>query len=152
MFNKKTTTGAAAQIDSLIGKGAKIEGNVFFSGGLRVDGEICGKVIAGTSPSTLVLSEHGVVNGHVEATYLLINGSINGPVRATEFIELQPKARIEGDVEYGTIEIQQGAVIEGHLLRLTPESAGNKKQDKPEGSGKKPETPEKPDKAHPSAA
>ncbi|MDR2365621.1 MAG: polymer-forming cytoskeletal protein [Zoogloeaceae bacterium] len=130
MFSKKTTVGAAAQIDSLIGKGTKIEGNVFFSGGLRVDGEICGKVVAETSPSTLVLSEHGVVNGHVEATYLLINGGINGPVRATEFLELQPKARIAGDVEYGMIEIQQGAVIEGHLLRLVSEPANKREEPK----------------------
>jgi cytoskeletal protein CcmA (bactofilin family) len=137
MFSKKTTTGAAAQIDSLIGKGTRIEGNIFFSGGLRVDGEICGKVIAETAPSTLVLSEHGVVNGHVDVTYLISNGSVNGPVRATEFLELQPKARIAGDVEYGAIEIQQGAVIEGHLLRLVVANAADKRE--------KPETTEAPE-------
>ncbi|MDR0736276.1 MAG: polymer-forming cytoskeletal protein [Zoogloeaceae bacterium] len=137
MFNKKPAAGAATQIDSLIGKGTKVEGNVFFSGGLRVDGEICGKVIGETSPATLVLSEHGVVNGHVEVTYLVANGSINGPVRATEFLELQPKGRIEGDVEYCMIEIQQGAVIEGRLLRLISESTH--KQDRAEA--------EKPDEA-----
>jgi cytoskeletal protein CcmA (bactofilin family) len=115
MFTRKKTKGAATQIDSLIGKGTKIEGNIIFSGGLRVDGEICGKVIA-ESPSTLVLSEHGVINGHVNVTYLIANGRINGPVRATEFLELQPKARVAGDVEYGMIEIQQGAIIEGRLL------------------------------------
>ena len=141
MFNKKTATGAATQIDSLIGKGARIEGNVFFSGGLRVDGEICGKVIAESAPSTLVLSEHGVINGHVEVTYLVANGNIKGPVRAREFLELQPKGRIEGDVEYGMIEIQQGAVIEGRLLRLSAESADRREKTK------KPEKPEKPDEA-----
>ncbi|MDR0672321.1 MAG: polymer-forming cytoskeletal protein [Zoogloeaceae bacterium] len=143
MFNKKTTTGAATQIDSLIGKGTKIEGNLFFSGGLRVDGEIHGKVIGEAPSTTLVLSEHGVVNGHVEVTYLVANGSINGPVRATEFLELQPKARIEGDMEYGMIEIQQGAVIEGRLLRLTPESAGKTE----EPLAEKTEKPEKPEKS-----
>ncbi|MDR1890526.1 MAG: polymer-forming cytoskeletal protein [Zoogloeaceae bacterium] len=116
MFAKKNPKGAATQIDSLIGKGTKIEGNIFFSGGLRVDGEICGKVIAESAPSTLMLSEHGVINGHVDVTYLIANGSISGPVRAAEFLELQPKARVTGDVEYGMIEIQQGAVIEGRLL------------------------------------
>jgi cytoskeletal protein CcmA (bactofilin family) len=139
MFSKKTTTGAATQIDSLIGKGTKFEGNVFFSGGLRVDGEIHGKVIGETSPATLVLSEHGVVNGHVEVTYLVANGSINGPVRATEFLELQPKGRIEGNVEYGMIEIQQGAVIEGSLLRLVPESTD--KRDKTKKAEKPDEAP-----------
>jgi len=116
MFAKKNNTGAAAQIDSLIGQGTKVEGNISFSGGLRVDGEVCGKVIAQTSQATLMLSEQGVINGHVEVSHLIVNGTINGPVRATEFLELHPKARITGDVEYGIIEIQQGALIEGHLL------------------------------------
>lgn len=134
MFDKKSTKGAATQIDSLIGKGAKIEGNIYFSGGLRVDGEICGKVIAESAPSTLVLSEHGVINGHVDVTYLIANGSINGPVRAVEFLELQPKARVSGDVEYGMIEIQQGAVIEGRLLNQKADSLK-----KPELKALKPE-------------
>jgi len=114
--NKKSHTGASAQIDSLIGQGTKVEGNISFSGGLRVDGEIHGKVIAQTPQSALMLSELGVINGHVEVSHLIVNGTVNGPVRASEFLELHPKARITGDVEYGMIEIQQGALIEGHLL------------------------------------
>jgi cytoskeletal protein CcmA (bactofilin family) len=132
MFGKKTATGAATQIDSLIGKGTKVEGDVFFSGGLRVDGEIHGKAIGETAPSTLVLSEYGVVNGRVEVTYLVANGRINGPVRATEFLEVQPKGSITGDVEYGMIEIQQGATIDGSLLHLTPKSAEEQGKTKPE--------------------
>jgi cytoskeletal protein CcmA (bactofilin family) len=124
MFAKKSTKGVATQIDSLIGKGTKIEGDVHFSGGLRVDGEICGKVIAESVPSTLMLSEHGSINGHINVAYLIANGSINGPVRVTEFLELQPKAKVIGDVEYGMIEIQQGAIIEGRLLNQKMDGKG----------------------------
>ncbi|MDR1849468.1 MAG: polymer-forming cytoskeletal protein [Zoogloeaceae bacterium] len=130
MFAKKTNTGASAQIDSLIGHGTKVEGNISFSGGLRVDGEIHGKVIAQTPQATLMLSEQGAIHGHVDVAHLIVNGAINGPVRATEFLELHPKARIIGDVEYGMIEIQQGALIEGHLILRREHAKGEERNDK----------------------
>jgi len=91
---------------------------------VRVDGEILGRVTAepGAS-STLVLSEHARIEGEVTVGHLIVNGTINGPVHATEFLEMQPKARISGDVTYAMIEIQQGAVVEGRLL-LTGKEPG----------------------------
>ncbi|MDR3323723.1 MAG: polymer-forming cytoskeletal protein [Zoogloeaceae bacterium] len=124
MFSKKHTPPTTCKTDSLIGKGTRIEGNVYFSGGLRVDGEICGQVIAESTPATLMLSEHGHIHGQVNVSHLIVNGHINGPVRAAEFLEMQPKARITGDVEYAMIEIQQGAVIEGKML-LTANAAAS---------------------------
>lgn len=131
MFAKKNGAAAAAkQIDSLIGKGTRVEGNIHFSGGLRVDGEIVGQVTAEPGASTLVLSEHGRIEGEVRVAHLVVNGSISGPVRVSEFLEMQPKARINGDVEYASIEIQQGAVIEGRLLRLAEPVSGEPVQEK----------------------
>lgn len=127
MFAKKNNGTAVNQIDSLIGKGTRIEGNVLFSGGLRVDGEIAGRVTAESGlPSTLVLSEHARIDGEVTVGHLIVNGAINGPVHASEFLEMQPKARIAGDVSYAMIEIQQGAVVEGRLLLLAKEPSPEK--------------------------
>lgn len=107
------------RIDSLVGAGTKIEGNVSFTGGLRVDGEIKGNVIADPSkPSTLVLSEHARVDGEISVTHLVVNGVVVGPVRASEYLELQSKAKVTGDVHYKSIEIQLGAIIEGRLIHL----------------------------------
>ncbi len=118
MFGKKSEGGAQGRIDSLLGAGTRIEGGVFFSGGLRVDGEIKGSVHAvdGASASTLILSEHARVEGGVLVAHLVTNGVIVGPVVVTETLEMQPKARIVGDVEYACIEMLQGAVIEGRLV------------------------------------
>jgi len=119
MFSNRNTK-PQNRIDSLVGAGTKIEGNVYFTGGLRVDGEIKGNVIADLSkPSTLVLSEHACVEGEIKVTHLVVNGAIVGPVNAAEYLELQSKAKVVGDVHYKTLEIQLGAIVEGRLIHLT---------------------------------
>lgn len=107
------------RIDSLIGAGTRIEGNVQFTGGLRIDGEVEGDVVAMPGkPSTLVLSEQARVKGEVNVTHLVVNGEITGPVHVGEYLELQSKARVTGDVHYKTLEIQLGAIVEGRLIHL----------------------------------
>jgi cytoskeletal protein CcmA (bactofilin family) len=116
MFSQKHSK-PQTQIDSLIGAGTTIEGNLHFSGGLRIDGKVNGNVIAAQGkPSTLVLSEHARVVGEVNVTHLVINGSIDGPVYASDYMELQGKAKVNGDVHYNTMEIQLGAIVEGRLV------------------------------------
>ncbi len=118
MFFKKSNR-IQNSIDTLIGADTRIEGDIHFSGGLRVDGAIRGKVSEPiASPSTLILSEHGSIEGAVSASKIVINGKVTGPVRAGQFIELQPKAHITGDVYYKSLEMHTGAVIEGKLVYL----------------------------------
>lgn len=118
MFGKKGESKPLGRIDSLIGAGTRIEGSVYFTGGLRIDGEVKGSILAadGASSSMLVLSEHARVEGAVNVAHLVTNGAVVGPVVVTESLEMQSKARIVGDVEYAVIEMHQGAVIEGRLL------------------------------------
>lgn len=118
MFSSKQSK-PQNRIDSLVGLGTKIVGDVNFSGGLRVDGDITGKVIADPGkPSTLVLSEHARIQGEINVTHLVVNGSIVGPVYVAEYLELQSKAKVIGDVHYKTLEIQLGAIVEGKLIHL----------------------------------
>ncbi|MBS3935146.1 MAG: polymer-forming cytoskeletal protein [Sulfuritalea sp.] len=105
------------RIDTLIGAGTVIEGNVCFTGGLRIDGEIRGNVCSAEGqPGTLVISEQARVDGEVAVPHLVINGTVNGPVRVADFLELQTRARVAGDIEYSSIEIHLGAVVQGRLL------------------------------------
>lgn len=117
MFGSKKGSKPQSRIDSLIGAGTRLEGNVFFSGGLRVDGEVKGNLEAmKDQPSTLVVSEHARVEGQICVAHLVINGTVIGPVHASETLELHPNARVTGDVEYNRLEMQQGAVVEGRLV------------------------------------
>ena len=121
MFNKHSKP--QNRIDSLIGLGTKIKGDVHFTGGLRIDGEISGNVVADPSKaSTLVLSEHAKVDGEISVTHLVVNGVVTGPILASEYLELQSKAKVTGDVKYKTLEIQLGAIVEGKLVHLSEAS------------------------------
>ena len=116
MFGKKKQP----PIRSLIAQGSCIEGSLKFTDGLRIDGEVIGDIRANEgSPSILVISESAVVTGLVHADHVIINGRVMGPVHASELLELQPKARIEGDVAYKALEMHQGAVIFGQLRPIT---------------------------------
>jgi cytoskeletal protein CcmA (bactofilin family) len=104
-------------IDSLIGTGSTINGNVQFTGGLRIDGCVIGNIKAvGDKPGTLVLSEMAKIEGEIDVGHVVINGTVAGPVRASDYLELLPKARVTGDVSYKTIEIHVGAVIMGRMI------------------------------------
>ena len=112
MFSRKSKS----TIDSLIGMSTRIEGNVHFKGGLRIDGHVKGNVIAETGDtSMLVISEQARVEGEVRVAHLVVNGEIVGPVYSSELLELQPKARITGDVNYKALEMHGGAVVSGKL-------------------------------------
>jgi cytoskeletal protein CcmA (bactofilin family) len=115
MFNKDSKP--QNRIDTLIGAGTTITGDISFSGGLRVDGEIHGNVKAsGDQASTLVVSEHARIEGEVSVAHLVINGTIVGPVVSNGFLELQAKARVTGDIQYNSIEMHLGAVVDGRMV------------------------------------
>ncbi len=121
MFNKKKQP----PIKSLIAEGSQIDGNMAFTEGLRIDGFVVGNVKASEDEaSILVISESAKVTGEIVADHIIINGTVKGPVHARQMLELQPKARIEGDVQYAALEMHQGALIAG---QLRPIIAGEEK-------------------------
>ena len=119
MFGWKKTP----PIRTLIGEGTVITGEVRFADGLRIDGELRGDVQAiGDGRTLLVISDKARVHGKVRAGHVIINGSVEGPVIADDLLELQPKARIVGDVKYEALEMHQGATIDGELRALKSEA------------------------------
>jgi cytoskeletal protein CcmA (bactofilin family) len=113
------------RIDSLIGVNARLEGDVSFSGGLRIDGLVRGNVCSTDEhPSALVLSERARIEGEVHVSHCVINGTVLGPVFASDFLELQASARVTGDVHYAVLEMHTGAVVQGRLIHQA--SSGKK--------------------------
>ena len=121
MFERKKPSPPQKRIDSLIGAGTTVHGDVTFKGGLRIDGTVEGNVVATDGePATLVISEQARVEGEIRVSHVVVNGTVLGPVTADGYLELQPKARIVGDVTYKTLEMHVGAVIEGRLNHAEP--------------------------------
>ena len=132
MFGSKGNSKPNNSIECLIGAGTTIEGNITFAGGLRVDGRVRGDVIAADGkPGTLVLSEQAQIEGEIRVSHVVINGTVVGPVHAAEYVELQTKANVTGDVYYKTLEIQLGAVVQGRLVYLNDSKSDKVVQFKP---------------------
>lgn len=105
-------------IRTLVGEGASLRGDLLFSDGLRIDGAVHGDVIAGEGRSLLVISERARVEGTVQAAHIIVCGVVEGAIVCTELLEVQPTARVHGDVRYESLELHPGARIDGELRPL----------------------------------
>ncbi|MET0987185.1 MAG: polymer-forming cytoskeletal protein [Steroidobacteraceae bacterium] len=115
MFNRNRTK--LQRIDTLIGAGTRIEGDVHFAGGLHVDGHVRGNVQSSAkTDDTLSIGDSGVIEGSVAAPHVVLNGAVHGDIWATARVELGATARVSGNVYYGLIEMAIGAEINGKLV------------------------------------
>lgn len=109
------------RIDTLIGKSARVYGDVDFQGGLHLDGHIAGAVRSDEArDSSLSVSATGCIEGPVQVPTVVLHGSVKGDIRARERVVLGATAKVEGNVYYGVIEMTLGAQIIGKLVRLEP--------------------------------
>ncbi len=127
MFGKKQKKNAVevTKLSSLIADNLHIVGDVHFNGGLRVDGRIEGNVLGKRGEKSLiVLSEKGCIVGRVHAFDAIINGSVSGDLEVEHFLELQPGARVSGNISYRQLQMECGATVEGNLVRVEAQNAG----------------------------
>jgi cytoskeletal protein CcmA (bactofilin family) len=116
MFKRRDNDGTP-EVETLIGKRASVHGDVEFSGGLHIDGRVTGSVRATPgAPAALSVSEHGVIDGSVEAPSVVLNGRVNGDIIGSVRVILGAKARVQGNVHYSEIEMALGAEISGKLV------------------------------------
>ena len=117
MFGRDSKTNA--RIDTLVGKSARVQGDVEFTGGLHLDGRVAGNVRAdGDLTATLSVSETGSIEGSVDVPNVMLNGAVKGDIVARDRVVLGAKARVQGNVHYGIIEMTLGAEIKGKLMPL----------------------------------
>lgn len=120
MFSKNKL----AAIRSLVADGCRIQGDITFKDGIRIDGVLVGSLqgeMADTKNGSLVfVAEHGTVSGAIKADVIIVNGRVEGPIHASRMLELQPKARVSGDITYAQLEMHQGALVSGCMIPLLP--------------------------------
>ena len=129
MFFGKKNTRQNSQIDSLIGSGTELHGDVHFKDGLHIDGTVKGNVIAEGENSMLTMSEEGRIEGEVRVHSLVLNGAVVGDVYASEHIELAPAARVTGNVYYNLIEMAMGAEVNGNLVHKAEQATAVEKSE-----------------------
>lgn len=114
--NKKGKAKKTVRYDTLLSGKTEIHGDVKVTGGLHVDGTVIGNLIADhDSGATIRISETAKIEGFISAPNIIINGLVNGDVQSTDYLELAPKARVNGDVHYYRMEMVLGAEVNGQI-------------------------------------
>lgn len=111
----------ATGMDAYIGKGAKINGNLTFTGPVEIDGQVEGEI---HSKDRLIIGESAVINAKINGTDVLVKGTVNGDISATKRLSLKRPAKVTGNISSTTISIEEGVMFEGKCTMTA--SAGEK--------------------------
>ncbi|NIP16061.1 MAG: hypothetical protein GWM88_15555 [Pseudomonadales bacterium] len=115
---------------TLIAANTEVTGDVKFDGQLYVSGRVNGNILAADGcDATVVVSEEGVVSGEIRVPIVVVNGTVEGDISASERIELACKARVKGSVFYALVEMQLGAKVDGQLVHEQPQAAASEDAD-----------------------
>jgi len=126
LFGNRGDEGSAAQesggfapapssrqaLSAFIDQGSEFEGKLSFKDTVRIDGCFRGEI---SSENTLVVGESGEIFASVRSRTVVIAGSVTGDVVASERLVLQKTARLQGDVQAGSLQIEDGAVLNGRI-------------------------------------
>jgi cytoskeletal protein CcmA (bactofilin family) len=111
-----------ARSRSLIDRSANLIGDLWSDGDIQVDGHLCGNI----NCEQLIIGNEGAVTGVIIAQEAVIRGKVTGLIRATRVL-LQGNARVESEIIYQSLSVDEGASFEGvarpHANPLAEESA-----------------------------
>ena len=97
---------------SYIGAEVTVTGNISGSGDIHLDGSVDGDV----GCNMLILGSGGRVRGNIVAEKATLGGSVDGTVSAAS-LTVEKSARIAGDLSYDMISIENGAQVDGRMMR-----------------------------------
>ncbi len=100
----------SGDVHTLLGKGSEFEGKLSFEGQVRIDGKYSGQI---ATKDTLVIGEGARVNAEIQAGTVIVNGTVEGNIKATVMVELHPPARVKGSIETPALSIDKGVIFEG---------------------------------------
>ena len=97
-------------VDTTIGPGSRVRGDLSGPGGFRVDGNVDGCV---TADGPVIIGEGGTVEGVVRGRNVVVLGRVRGDVFATGHLEIGPKGKILGDITVQSFRMHTGGVFHG---------------------------------------
>ena len=120
MFRRNPDAGLD-RVETIIGRGANINGSLTATGTLRVDGKVEGQV---THRGDIVVGETGLVEATVQARNVTVAGELRGSVEAEGKLELIATGKLTGDIKVSALIINEGAFFQGSCAMRSAEPSG----------------------------
>lgn len=118
----------APEIITILGQGSAFDGKLTFEGKVRIDGEFSGEI---RTEGTLVIGETAKVTAQIDAATVVVEGHVEGDIRATALVELHGSAHVVGTLTSPSLEIQRGAVFDGRCSMKDRDGAPEPAADDP---------------------
>jgi cytoskeletal protein CcmA (bactofilin family) len=101
------------EINTLLGRGSEFEGKLTFEGTVRIDGTLRGEVF---SDDVLIVGEGARVEAEIDVGEIIVQGVVQGNIRAKRSIEILTPGRVKGDVTTPSLQIDKGVIFEGRCF------------------------------------
>ncbi len=105
-------TSGGGDLDTLLGKGSEFEGKLVFKGQVRIDGKYSGQI---QTDEMLVIGPSAKVNAEISAGTVIISGTVEGVIRATQVVELHKNARVKGTIEAPNVTMEREVTFDGTM-------------------------------------
>jgi cytoskeletal protein CcmA (bactofilin family) len=121
MFNKLkplARSDSMERFETLIGPGTTVQGSLLLIDSVRIDGKVIGNVQTSQgNRATVAIGPTGEVVGHISAFRVIVAGKVEGNIAALERVELSHNCLVQGDISYGSINVQHGARLQGLVIQ-----------------------------------
>lgn len=124
----------SGEVHTLLGKGSEFEGKLTFEGQVRIDGKFNGQIV---TKDVLVIGDGARVQAEIQAGTVIINGQVEGNVKATQIIELKTPGRVKGNLETPSLSMDRGVIFEGSLKMENLGAGAGGRPPPPGGESKK---------------
>jgi cytoskeletal protein CcmA (bactofilin family) len=115
MFSSKKRPETIQAIHTLLGKGTLWKGEIHAGqNSLRIEGNVEGDI---RSEGEVTIAPTGDVKGTIEAKHLIVTGRVLGVFRIQECLEIHGTGYVEGDVEVGSLVVDEGGTLQGNCTR-----------------------------------
>ncbi len=99
-------------MNTIIGKGTKIEGTMDVAQSLRIDGSFKGSL---STNDTLIIGSTGeLIDVTLKVKNAIIGGVVKGNITAQNKITLESTSKLEGDLTAKLLIIEEGALFSGN--------------------------------------
>ncbi|MCQ2577327.1 MAG: polymer-forming cytoskeletal protein [Treponema sp.] len=102
-------------INTIIGPGSSINGDMKISGSIRIDGDLCGNL---ETDGNVQIGEFARIKGNITAKSIIVGGIVIGDITVKESVKLLSSSAVVGDVLARSIQLDENVVFHGHCIAV----------------------------------
>lgn len=119
---------AGVERRAYIDEGSKVSGKLYFEGSVQINGQIDGEI---NGKASVIIGERAIVTAQIKGVSIVVAGTVNGELTASQRIEIQPSAKVSGKLIAPKLMVHEGALFDGQCVMKSEEAHQHRKAGAP---------------------